>query len=102
MRILFNLQSIEFEFTAGYMTAEYENANLEIFRDCLSVPLISNSTTQPSKAVKRRKAAVGRKNAVKPVQVVKQDESNDGQELAEFIDVWFISILNRGALLTPS
>jgi len=60
-----------------------EESNFQLFRDCLSTPLIEKSTTTPAK--KPRKARAGRKNAIKPV--IQAEEPNDTEELGEFIDV---------------
>ncbi|KAG4421432.1 hypothetical protein IFR04_005491 [Cadophora malorum] len=59
-----------------------EESNFQLFRDCLSTPLIEKSTTTPAK--KPRKARAGRKNAIKPV--IQAEEPNDAEELGEFID----------------
>lgn len=66
--------------------------NFQIFRDCLSNPLIEKSSEQPTK--KTRKARGGRKTAIKPI---KQDieEANDAEDLAEFIDVCLSSIYHQ-------
>jgi hypothetical protein len=64
---------------------DVESANFQLFRDCLSTPLIEKSTEQPSKTKKIRNKS-GRKTAMKPVAVHKT-ENNDADELAEFIDV---------------
>lgn len=64
---------------------DVERSNFQLFRDCLSTPLIEKSTEQPPKT-KRARNKSGRKTAVKPVAVHKA-ESNDADELAEFIEV---------------
>lgn len=61
-----------------------EDANFQVFRDCLSNPMIEKSSQQPAK--KTRKARVRRKTAIKPVEATIQ-EPNDAEELSEFIDV---------------
>ena len=64
---------------------DVESSNFQLFRDCLSTPLIEKSTEQPSKT-KRARNKFGRKTAMKPI-AVHNTESNDADELAEFIDV---------------
>ncbi|KAH7369834.1 hypothetical protein BKA65DRAFT_561149 [Rhexocercosporidium sp. MPI-PUGE-AT-0058] len=61
---------------------DVEESNFQLFRDCLSTPLIEKSTSTPTK--KARKARGGRKNAIKPV--LQAEEPNDAEELGEFID----------------
>ncbi len=61
-----------------------EDVNFQVFRDCLSNPLIEKSSQQPAK--KTRKAQVRRKTAIKPVEAT-MEEPNDAEELSEFIDV---------------
>jgi hypothetical protein len=61
-----------------------EDANFQVFRDCLSNPLIEKSSQQPPK--KTRKARVRRKTAIKPVEAT-IEEPDDAEELSEFIDV---------------
>lgn len=63
---------------------EAEEANFQILRDCLATPLIEKSTTEPKKPKKAR-AKAGRKTVIKPVSAV-PEESNDAEELADFID----------------
>lgn len=71
-----------------------EEPNFSTFRDCLSEPVIRKFAIQPPKATKRR-AAKGRKNEIKPVypKVIQDDErqSNDAEELGEFIEVAHLS-----------
>lgn len=67
-----------------------EDANFQVFRDCLSNPLIEKSSQQPAK--KTRKARVRRKTAIKPVEAT-IEEPNDAEELSEFIDVCPSSIV---------
>jgi hypothetical protein len=64
---------------------EVESSNYQLFRDCLSTPLIEKSTEAPSKTKKTRTKS-GRKTAIKPV-IVETTEQNNADELAEFIDV---------------
>lgn len=67
-----------------------EESNFSTFRDCLSEPVIRKLAIQPPKATKRR-GAKNRKNAIKPVHPKdEQDDtrqSNDAEELGEFIEV---------------
>jgi hypothetical protein len=65
-----------------------QESNFQIFRDCLSTPLIEKSAEQP---VKRARKARGRKTAIKPIKH-EIEEPNDTEELAEFIDVCPYSI----------
>jgi hypothetical protein len=64
-----------------------EASNFQLFRDCLSTPLIEKSTENPSKTKKARNKS-GRKTAIKPV-VVEKAETSDADDLADFIDVCF-------------
>lgn len=80
-----------------------EESNFQLFRDCLSTPLIEKSTATPAK--KPRKARAGRKNAIKPV--IQAEEPNDAEELGEFIDVSFpgrlqFNTISRNQTLRPS
>ncbi|PBP23086.1 hypothetical protein BUE80_DR005699 [Diplocarpon rosae] len=59
-----------------------EDSNFQLFRDCLSTPLIAISNNTPTR--KARKARGGRKNAIKPV--IQTEEPNDAEELGDFID----------------
>lgn len=77
-----------------------EVANFEIFRDCLSTPLIQKCTAEPPKSQRKRLGASGRKNT----QVKKPENSstslfdvgsNDAEELAEFIDVRDYHVYNK-------
>jgi hypothetical protein len=63
-----------------------EEANFQIFRDCLSTPLIEKSSTQPANKTRKARGNGRRKTAIKPVSV-ETEEPNDAEELAEFIDV---------------
>ena len=67
------------------MEDDTENSNFQLFRDCLSTPLIEKSSTTPHKKV--RKARAGRKTAIKPVTTPREEEPNDAAELADFVDV---------------
>ena len=76
------------------MISKNEEENFHTFRDCLSTPLIENSTEQPSKKTQKAgKNRSGRKIALKPVSVDEHKETNDAAELAEFIDV--VSLLHN-------
>lgn len=67
---------------------ESQKKNLELFRDCLSGPLVQRSSIENAKSKKRKSR--GRKNSI---EVVKEDvpvnyeDPDDAEELAEFIDV---------------
>ncbi|KAL2072205.1 hypothetical protein VTL71DRAFT_11548 [Oculimacula yallundae] len=63
---------------------ETEESNFQLFRDCLSTPLIAKSTNTATPTKTPRKARGGRKNAIKPV--IQTEEPNDAEELGEFID----------------
>ncbi|KAL1638255.1 hypothetical protein SLS56_000063 [Neofusicoccum ribis] len=71
------------------MISAEEESNFSTFRDCLSEPVIRKLAIQPPKPSKRR-AAKGRKNAIKPAypQEAQDDarRSNDAEELGEFVD----------------
>ncbi|TVY75716.1 Uncharacterized protein LSUE1_G005665 [Lachnellula suecica] len=71
-----------------------ETSNFQLFRDCLSTPLIEKSSVTPPK--KARKVRAGRKTAIKPVYTT-PEEPNDAAELGEFIDV---SIVVSNGLLS--
>ncbi|KAJ9647240.1 hypothetical protein H2199_002227 [Coniosporium tulheliwenetii] len=65
-----------------------ELSNYETFRECLSDVLIRKLTTKPSKPARRR-AAKGRKNAIKPVNAAASEEeqsASDAEDLGDFID----------------
>ncbi|TVY91474.1 hypothetical protein LAWI1_G003256 [Lachnellula willkommii] len=67
------------------MRDENEEHNFQLFRECLSTPLIEKSSTAPTKKV--RKARAGRKTAIKPVASAATEEADDAAELADFVDV---------------
>lgn len=76
-----------------------EESNYETFRDCLSEAVVQRLSA-PQKPVRRR-AAKGRKNGVKAISKAEKpskeetastshenvDETNDAEDLVEFIDV---------------
>jgi len=63
-----------------------EDANFQVFRECLSTPLIEKSSEQPAKKTRKARGNNRRKTAIKPV-IHKAVEANDAEDLAEFIDV---------------
>jgi hypothetical protein len=63
-----------------------EDANFQVFRDCLSGPLIEKSSTELGKKHRKARGNSRRKAAIKPIQI-ELEERNDAEELAEFIDV---------------
>jgi len=68
------------------MEDDNESSNFQLFRECLSTPLIEKSSATPTK--KARKARAGRKTVIKPVSVpTAAEEPNDAAELADFVDV---------------
>lgn len=72
------------------MISDDESSNYELFRDILATPLIEKCSSQgtPPKARQKRKSR--RKSAASATQAVNaplSEESNDAEELAEFIDV---------------
>ncbi len=73
-----------------------EEANFQIFRDCLATPLIEKSATEPKKP-KTARVKAGRKSVIKLVSAV-PEESNDAGELAGFIDA---SLPSLKSLLYP-
>ena len=80
------------------MEDENEAANFQLFRECLSTPLIEKSSIVPPK--KARKARGGRKTAIKTVSVSAGEEPEDAAaELAEFVDVNACCINSRIRLL---
>jgi hypothetical protein len=70
----------------------FEDSNFQIFRDCLSTPLIEKSSEQPTKKTRKARGNGRRKSATKPIEA-EIGEPNGAEELAEFIDVC-ISYLN--------
>lgn len=73
--------------------SENRDANLAVFRDCVSGPLIAKSASTPAKPQRKRQPK-GRKNDDKPVQLVSDGAGKDGttaEELAEFIDVGLLT-----------
>ncbi|KAH8687661.1 hypothetical protein BGZ60DRAFT_394135 [Tricladium varicosporioides] len=64
--------------------ADIETSNFQLFRDLISEPLIEKSSTTPEKKTKRNR--LGRKSAIKPVVAKPDEEVNDAEELAEFIE----------------
>jgi len=64
---------------------DVETSNFQFFRVCLSTSLIEKSTEIPPKSIRARSKA-GRKTAVKPV-IAENTETDDADELAEFIEV---------------
>jgi hypothetical protein len=65
---------------------DVENANFQIFRDCLSTPLIEESSAQSTNKSRKARRNSRRKTAIKSIQV-QAEEPHDAEELAEFIDV---------------
>jgi hypothetical protein len=63
-----------------------EEANFQIFRDCLSTPLIEKSSTQPAKKSRKTRGNGRRKTVINTVSI-EAKEPNDAEELAEFVDV---------------
>ena len=73
--------------------SETRDANLIVFRDSISGPLIAKSASTPVKPQRKRQSK-GRKNEVKPVQLVSDGAGKDdttAEELAEFIDVGLLT-----------
>ena len=73
--------------------SETRDANLTIFRDCISGPLIAKSASAPVKPQRKRQPK-GRKKEVEPVRLL-SDGAGKGdttaEELAEFIDVGLLT-----------
>lgn len=73
------------------MISAEETTNFELFRDCLSTPLIQKFATAPPTAKAKRKGSHhGRKKsqALAPeVSIENDSSSSDAEELSEFIDV---------------
>jgi hypothetical protein len=68
------------------MISDEESTNFQVFRDCLSAPLIEKSTSNTAKP--KRKANGRRKTAIKPVSQP-ADAINDAAELADFVEASF-------------
>ncbi|KAK4990687.1 hypothetical protein LTR50_002387 [Elasticomyces elasticus] len=74
------------------MIQNEEQENFGIFRECLSGLLVSRLAASPDKT-SRRKAVKGRKNNIKPVvELREQQEANDAAELADFMDYLAVEI----------
>jgi hypothetical protein len=71
------------------MLAQDESSNFQLFRDCLSNPIITQSAEKSSQLRGRRKGRRNAKRAIKPVISEKgdDDDARHAEELAEFIDV---------------
>jgi hypothetical protein len=68
------------------MISAEETTNYEIFRDCLSAPLIQKFATDP--AISKRKRHGRKKSQVVSADIgVGGNSSKDAEELSEFIDV---------------
>jgi len=67
---------------------EAESANFQLFRECLSTPLIEKSSAKLEKKTRKARGSSRRKTAIKPVSVEKPD---DAEELTKFIDVYILS-----------
>ncbi|PQE22420.1 hypothetical protein CJF31_00001298 [Rutstroemia sp. NJR-2017a BVV2] len=65
------------------MISDEESTNFQVFRDCISAPLIEKSTSKTAKP--KRKANGRRKTAIKPVSQP-ADDINDAAELADFVE----------------
>ena len=63
-----------------------ESFNFKLFRDCFASPLIEKSAQQPPSKSKKARGNGKRKSTSTPPTSLPQ-ESNDAEELAEFIDV---------------
>ena len=72
------------------MSAEDEVDNFETFTDCLSSSIIEKSTRTKSKPTRAR--AKGRKNDKTSIEksVLDDTESNDAEELSDFVDVCLV------------
>jgi hypothetical protein len=71
------------------MISDEESTNFQVFRDCISAPLIEKSTSKTAKP--KRKANSRRKTAIKPVSQPAED-INDAAELADFVEASFGTI----------
>jgi hypothetical protein len=71
------------------MISAEETANFELFRDCLSTPLIEKFAAKPPKARQWRKSSYGRKKSQVPTPdvSVENEDSKDAEELSDFINV---------------
>ena len=63
-----------------------EQSNYETFRECLSEPVLRTLAVTPEKP-KRRRRGGKRTSLVKEGQDDQEGESNDAEDLGEFIDV---------------
>jgi hypothetical protein len=71
------------------MISAEETTNYDIFRDCLSAPLIQKFATDPATPKGKRRGGHGRKKSqvMSANTGVGDNSSKDAEELSEFIDV---------------
>jgi hypothetical protein len=72
------------------MESPEETANFEIFRDCLTPPLIEKFAAESSVAPKKRKVRTGRKRSQVVEEIIENTEeeiAKDAEELEDFINV---------------
>jgi len=72
------------------MSENDESANFHIFRDCISTPLIEKSADSPAKARRKSRGNGTAKTVAKSMAAATttiSDNTDDAEELAEFIDV---------------
>jgi hypothetical protein len=79
------------------MIADDEIDNYELFRDCLSTPLVEKFAHGGKKERVRRRAGNGRRKGevtrAKVEAAAEENEGGDAEELADFIDVSLVSYL---------
>ena len=75
------------------MISVEDSANFELFRDCLSTPLIQKFATEPLRSKGKHKSGHGRKKSQAPGADINidNDSSKDAEELSEFIDVRYLN-----------
>jgi len=71
-----------------------EEGNFQIFRDCLSTPLIEKSSNRPAKKPRKARGNGRRKTPIAPVSV-ETEEPNEAEELADFIDYLALEIFTN-------
>lgn len=77
---------------------DLEASNFELFRDCLSTPLIEKSLGEPQKKTKKRKSDKPNIGAITSVNN-SAERNDDAAELGEFVDVSDMLELLRKSIL---
>lgn len=79
---------------------DVENSNFELFRDCLSSPLINKCMGEPKKPPKKRR--IGQASVAKTTSAGNLPlQDNDATELGDFVDVRIQGICFEHSSLSP-